>query len=71
MRKKTYWKEENWKISRSISLRKVIGELERHINLAEGVELVGLSSKSKKAKNLTSTVDNLNRCVIIQNSLTL
>lgn len=57
--------------SGSISLRKGIRELERPINLAEGVGLVGLSSKSKKAKNLTSTVDNLGRCVIIQNSLAL
>lgn len=57
--------------SGSISLRKGIRELERPINLAEGVGLVGLSSKSKKAENLTSTVDNLERCVIIQNSLTL
>lgn len=57
--------------SGSISLRKGIRELERPINLAEGVELVGLSSKSKKAKNLTLIVDNLERCVIIQNSLTL
>lgn len=47
--------------SGSISLRKGIRELERPINLAEGVGLVGLSSKSKskKAKNLTLTVDNL------------
>lgn len=52
-------------------MRKGIRELERPINLAEGVGLVGLSSKSKKAKNLTLTVDNLERCVIIQNSLTL
>lgn len=57
--------------SGSISLRKGIRELERPINLAEGVGLVGLSSKSKKAKNLTLIVDNLERCVIIQNSLTL
>ena len=57
--------------SGSISLRKGIRELERPINLAEGVGLVGLSSKSKKAKNLTLTVDNIERCVIIQNSLTL
>lgn len=57
--------------SGSISLRKGIRELERPINLAEGVGLVGLSSKSKKAENLTLTVDNLERCVIIQNSLTL
>lgn len=52
-------------------MRKGIRELERPINLAEGVGLVGLSSKSKKAENLTLTVDNLERCVIIQNSLTL
>ena len=57
--------------SGSISLRKGIRELERPINLAEGVGLVGFSSKSKKAKNLTLTVDNLERCVIIQNGLTL
>ena len=57
--------------SGSISLRKGIRELERPINPAEGVGLVGLSSKSKKAKNLALTVDNLERCVIIQNSLTL
>ena len=52
-------------------MRKGIRELERPINLAEGVGLVGLSSKSKKAKNLKLTVDNLERCVIIQNSLAL